>query len=221
LNFMSTEQVPRHQRLQFLHDFVGRQVARRQFQPLTDDISIEMNVTPLSDSVLLSRARYSPVIGKRSADMLQDGRDGYLLTVHQTDCEISIEGGAPILVRKGDMMMVHEGVQSAFQLPRTEVIVAAIGYRDMTSRLPRIGSQPYYLLPASANGVGLLSGYLGLLAGDPNAARMLGVRAASHICDLAAFSIGASVTMPIAAPSGVRGWRWQNGLFSAVSPSRI
>lgn len=194
MKFLSTEQVPRQQRLQLLHDFVGRQVARRQFEPLIDEISIEMCTLAMSDDMLLAKARYSPIIGKRTAEMLADGCDSYLLTVHDADCEIVIEGGAPITVRKGDVMLVNEATRSEFRLPHIRVTVLSLGLRGLMTRLPRLEAQPYYHVPGDAQGIGLLSGYSDLLLSDPRTAKMLGSRAASHLYDLAALAVGASTS---------------------------
>lgn len=194
MNFLSTEQVPRQQRLQLLHDFVGRQVARRQFHPLIDEISIEINTTPLSDDLILGRARYSPILGKRTAEMLADGRDSYLLTIHDADCEISIEGGAPLSVRKGDVMLVNEAIRSEFRLPHVKVTVLSLGFRALTSRAPRLEAKPCYHMAGDAPGISLLTGYSDLLLSDPETARLLGDRAAGHLYDLAAFAVGASMS---------------------------
>lgn len=194
LNFFSTEQVPRQQRLQILHDFVGRQVARRQFRPLIDEISIEMSTTQLSDDLMLAKAHYSPIVGERSSEMLGDGRDNYLLTIHDADCEIRIEGGAPLKVRKGDVMLVNEATRSEFRLPHIKVTVLSLGFRELMTRLPRVEAKPYYHMAGDAQGINLLSGYSDLLLSDPDTAKMLGTRAASHLYDLTALAVGAALS---------------------------
>lgn len=192
MNFLSTEQVPRQQRLQLLHDFVGRQVARRQFHPLIDEISIEMNAQALSGSVTLAKARYSPMIGRRTTEMLADGCDNYLLTIHDADHEIMVEGGAPLTVRKGDVMLVNEGTRSEFRLPHIKVTVLSLGFRELVTRVPRLEAKPYHYMAGGMQGVSLLSGYSDLLLSDPETAKMLGDRAAAHLYDLAALAIGAA-----------------------------
>lgn len=193
MNFLSTEQVPRQQRLQMLHDFVGRQVARRQFQPLIDEVSIEMNTIPLSRDLMLAKARYSPIIGKRTSEMLGDGRDDYLLTIHDADCEIMIDGGPSISVRKGDVMLVNEATRSEFRLPHITVTVLSLGFRELMSRVPRVEARPYYHMTGDAEGISLLTGYADLLLSNSVTAKMLGDRAAGHLYDLTALAIGASM----------------------------
>ena len=195
MNFLSTEQVPRQQRLQILHDFVGRQVARRQFRPLTDEVCAEISMAPLSGDLMLGKARYTPIVGTRNVEMLADGRDGYLLTIHDADCEITIEGGPPLAVRKGDVMLANEATCSEFRLPHVTVTVLSLGLREMMTRVPRLASRPYHLMAGDAQGIRLLTGYADLLINNSATAEMLGARAAGHLYDLAALAVGASMSV--------------------------
>jgi AraC-like DNA-binding protein len=194
LNFLSTEQVPRQQRLQILNDFIGRKVARRQFRPLTDDVSVELNTISLPSGLMVAKARYSPIAGKRTSEMLADGRDDYLLAIQNADCEITIDGGSPITVRKGDVMLVNEATHSEFRLPHTIVTVLSLGFRELTTRVPRLQARPYYHMAGDCHGINLLTGYADLLLSNPATANMLGERVAGHIYDLTALAVADSMS---------------------------
>lgn len=189
MNYFSTDQIPRPQRLSFLHDFVGRQVAGRRYRPLDDDVSIEMGAYTLSDSMKVCQARYSPIAGARTREHLADGNDNYLLTVHDADCELAIAGAAPVHVKAGDIMLVCEGMQAEFRLPHVRVTVVSLGFREMMSRVRNIESRPYFLIPAEAPGAELMVGYSELLFRNAAAAKATGGMAANHFFDLTAFAL--------------------------------
>lgn len=192
MNFFSTDQIPRQHRLSVLHDFVGRQVARRQFRPLDDELAIDLGTLPLTEDAMVAQARYSPIAGARTRDLVADGRDGYLLTVHDADSELAVEGRAPVRVRAGDMMLVSEAALSEFRLPHVRVTVVQLGFREMLARVPRIQSQPFHHIPAGTPAIGLITGYADLLLRNPVAARATCGHAAGHLHDLAAMALGSA-----------------------------
>lgn len=174
-----------------LHDFVSRQVARRQFRPLTEEIAIEIGAVTLSGDVMVGEARYSPIAGRRTRELLADGRDSYLLTVHDADYELAVEGHAPVSVRAGDLMLVNESALSEFRLPHVRVNVVSLGFRELLARAPRIQSRPFHHLPAGSPGVSLFAGYAALLCRNPAGAIAMDRSAAIHLYDLAAMALGA------------------------------
>lgn len=193
MNFFSTEQMPRQQRLPFLHDFVGRIVARRQFRPLNEEISIDLGAFALSDDVMVCKARYSPIAGKRTREMIADGREDYLLTVHDADCELAVGGREPITVKAGDLMLVNEASVTEFRLPQVTVNVVSLGFAQLKARMPRIDGRPFYHAPLGTTGAGLAGGYADLLFRNPAEAQAADGRAANHLYDLAALAFGAAM----------------------------
>ncbi|MDB5552325.1 MAG: hypothetical protein JWL86_2309 [Rhizobium sp.] len=190
MNVFSTDQVPARNRLAVLHDFVGRHVARRQFKPMRDsDMSIELAAFGLGDGVTIGSARYSPIVGARTKELIADGRDDYLLTMHDADHEISIEGGAPIKVRAGDMMLVNEGIRSEFRLPKVRASVVSLGHARLLGRVPHIDGRSHYHIPANAPGVALARGYADLLHGNSTHAVNAGNVVAGHLYDLVAMAL--------------------------------
>ena len=189
----STDQLPRRERLGILHDFVGRIVARRQFRPLDEEIRIDLGAFALADDVTVCKARYSPISGKRTREMITDGREDYLLTVHDADCELAVEGREPITVKAGDLMLVSEASVAEFRLPQVNVNVVSLGFAQLKARMPRIEGRPFYHAPLGATGAALAGGYADLLFRNPVEAQTAGDRASSHLYDLAALTFGAAM----------------------------
>jgi AraC-like DNA-binding protein len=190
MNVFSTDQLPRQERLGVLHDFVGRIVARRQFRPLDEEIRIDLGAFALSDNVTVCKARYSPIAGKRTREMIADGREDYLLTVHDADCELAIDGREPIAVKAGDLMLVSEASVTEFRLPQVTVNVVSLGFAQLKGRMPRIDGRPFYHAPLGTMGAALAGGYADLLFRNPAEAKAADGRAASHLYDLAALAFG-------------------------------
>lgn len=186
MNRLSTDQLPRQQRLSFLHDFVGRQVARWQFKPLTLDLSLDVAAFELARNTTVGRVRYSPISGARTRELLADGRHNYMMTVHDADHEIDVENGPPILIRAGDLLLVNEGTMSRFRLPDIGAHLVSLDYSQLIERLPGIASQSYYHVQAGAPGVTLVRDYLEFLFRNSRAAADAPELTSGHLYDLVA-----------------------------------
>lgn len=193
MNRFSTDQLPRQQRLPFLHDFVGRQVARWQFKPLSDELSLDVGAFALSDDVTVGRVKYSPISGARTRELIADGRHNYMLTVHDADHEIDVEGGPPIVIKAGDMLLVNEGTCSRFRLPSIRANLVSLSYGRLTDRLPGLGSQSHYHIAAAAPGVAMVRDYADLLyRNSANAAEAREITS-GHVYDLVAHVLAGHV----------------------------
>jgi AraC-like DNA-binding protein len=194
MHHFSTDLLPRRERLGVLHDFVGRHVARRQFTPDSDhDLSIELSAFGLGEGVTIGSARYSPITGERTRELIADGRDDYLVTMHDADHEIEIEGAAPILVKAGDMMLVNEGTRSRFRLPSVTASVVSLSHRRLLDRLPGIDGLSHYHIAANAPGVALARDYAGILHRNFGEAVGAHTLAAGHLYDLMALVLDGHV----------------------------
>lgn len=194
MNRFSTSQLPRQQRLAFLHDFVGRQVARWQFRPLSDELSLDVGAYALSDDVTVGRVRYSPIAGARTRELMADGRHDYMLTIHDADHEIDVEDGPPIRIHAGDMLLVNEGTRSRFRLPEVRANLVALGYARLMDRLPGLGGRSYFHVPAATPGVAMVRDYAQLLYNNSSEAAGAATLTGSHIYDLVAHSLSGHLT---------------------------
>jgi len=118
--------------------------------------------------------------------MLNDGRDDYLLTIHTHDHEVSVDGGRPVQVAAGEMMLISEAVRSQFRLPGTIVKVLSLSRKKLRDLAPRIDFEAFHHAPASAPGLALIAGYSDLLRENPPEGEKARRLAAGHLYDLVA-----------------------------------
>lgn len=190
---ISSNDLPRRDRLPFIHEFVSQRVAGRRFKPVDADFRIDLAAMTLPGQTIVGTARYSPIIGTRSRDLLSDGRDGYLLTIHDAAHEFSAAGRPTIKSAPGDLILINDGTDSEFHLPATEVKVVAIGWPGLTNRIPRIDMNPYYHIPRDAPGMALFTAYSDLLRQHPPENDALAQAADKHLNELIALVLGGFV----------------------------
>lgn len=193
MNRLSTDRIPRQQRLSFLHDFVGRQVARWQFKPLSDELSLDVAAFALADDVTVGKVKYSPISGARTRELIADGRNNYMLAVHDADHEIDVEDGPPILIKAGDMLLVNEGTRSRFRLPFVRANLVSLGYARLMDRLPGLGCHSHYHVPAAAPGVAMVRDYADLLYRNSASAAGAPELTSGHFYDLVAHALRGQV----------------------------
>lgn len=184
---ISTEDVPERERLAFIHDFIARHWAGMRFSPLSEtDLRIDLAVFDLPDAVGVGLARYPSIVGRRTRDLLSDGRDNYTLAIVSEDHEISIEGCRPFTVKARDMILVHEGSWFEVRHHRATVEVLSLGCSQVAARVPRLGRAPFHHIPRNAPGALLFAGYANLLRHAPPEGDRARQTAANHIHDLIA-----------------------------------
>ena len=173
--------------MSYLHDFVSAHIAGLRFAP-ADSGSFDYRLTTrrLSHGVLLGETRYSAVTGTR-ADLAADSRENYVLSIHDTDYELSI-GGREWTVKAGDVVIVDEGSPYRFRLPGTGATIVSLDRHRAIRLAPAIASRPAHHVGAASPSAALLAGYVDLLRrspldGDTNAI-------AQHIYDLVALMLG-------------------------------
>jgi AraC-like DNA-binding protein len=203
----SSDALPERKRMSALHDFADQFVARRDFKAIDADIRADVEAMPIDHRALVAKARYSPIIGKRSRSHLADGRNDYLVTVHSADYELSVDGAQPVAVRAGDMTLITEASASEFRLPAVDVDVIAFQRSALASLVPGLESVAWHHLPAGSAGAELLRGYARLIRSHSGDTQRLELPVATHLLELAAFAFRDSVKRET-------GWRAE-GLKSA------
>lgn len=183
---LSTEDIPRKERMAFVHDFVARHVGGLEFRPADrDNIRIDLEAMMLPGGLTVARGLYAPMHGARTRYLLQDGRQHYLMTIHNEDHEISVDGNEPIKVAAGDVMLLNEASCSEFWLGSpVSVDALSLDRRLLASRAPRIALEASYVIPAATASLPLLAGYVEALRRDPPASVKAGEVASRHVYDL-------------------------------------
>ncbi|PLP59194.1 AraC family transcriptional regulator [Mesorhizobium loti] len=192
---LTTEDIPRPERLGFVHDFIGRHIGGMNFNPRDrDEVRIDLEAMQLPGGLTVGRGRFSPLHGARTRNLLQDGRSHYLLTIHYEDYEVSADGKAPIKVAAGDVTVMDESVCSEFRFGRTMAVDAVALDRGLIAGLvPRLGSEAVYVLPGMAPDMRLLTSYLHTVRAWLPASEKARELASRHIHDLAALVLDGAV----------------------------
>lgn len=185
---LSTNDVPREERLAFVHDFMARHIGGREFAPADcENVRIDMEAMPLPCGLTVARGLYAPMSGARTRDLLQDGREQYLLLIHNQDHEISIDGRPAFKVCAGDTVIVNEATCHEFRYGKpTTVDLVSLDRQIIADLAPRLELEASYLIPSGACGMPLLANYVETLRRHPPLSVKAGDMAARHIYDLTA-----------------------------------
>jgi AraC-like DNA-binding protein len=185
---LTTEDIPRRERLAFVHDFVGRYIGGLNFRLLDcENVRIDLAAMWLPGQLTVGQTWFTPVHGLRTRDLLQDGREHYLLSIHTEDYEISVDGKDPIKVAAGDLTVVNEAVCSEFWFGKPHrVDVMALDRRLLARLAPRVDMEASYILPAAASELPLLKAYADSLRSSPPSTEKAREMASRHIYDLTA-----------------------------------
>lgn len=192
---LTTEDVPRRERMAFVHDFVGRHIGGLHFNPFDrDNIRIDLEAMFLPGGLTVGQGRFAPIHGARTRDLLQDGRQHFLMSIHYEDYEISADGKEPIRVPAGDVTLVDEGVCSEFWFAqRMAVDVVALDRRLLAKLAPRVDMEALYILPAAGADMRLLTSYVGIIRANPPGTEKAREIASRHIYDLTALVLSGVV----------------------------
>lgn len=185
---LRTDDVPRREQMAFVHDFVARHVGGLEFRPADrDNIRIDMEAMMLPGGLTVGRGLYAPMHGARTRGLLQDGREHYLLTIHNEDHEVAVDGGRMVKVSAGDVLLLNEAVCFEFwQGKPMSVDVLSLDQRRLASLAPRVALEASYVIPAASASLSLLSGYVEMLRRHPPGSVRASEIASRHVYDLAA-----------------------------------
>lgn len=188
---LSDRDVPANDRLSYLHDFVARSVAGLHFTPKDHNaFAFELASRNLDSGTVLGSARYSAVTGARTRELTADGRQNYMLTIHEAGYEIDLNRGRRnIRVAKGDVVIVRESLEQTFTMPDTSLLAIVLDERRMNALAPVIGTQPLHHLPAATPGARMLAGYGRMLLEDPTLEGAAAQLAAEHLYQLTGLAL--------------------------------
>lgn len=185
---LSTEAVQPRARLAFVHDFIARHVGGLHFHPAdSTNVKIDLEAMHLPNSLTVGLGQYAPMRGARTRELLQDGREHYLLTIHSEDHEMSVDGGRPVTVRAGDLLLINEARAFEFRLHRpVDIEVISLDRQALARLAPLVDMEPSYIVPAETPQSRLLAQYASMIRRDSPPTKKAGEVASRHIYDLAA-----------------------------------
>ncbi|GLK83301.1 AraC family transcriptional regulator [Ancylobacter defluvii] len=188
---LSTEDVPRHERLAFVHDVVGRHAAGMCFRPVdAEAFRARFSILPL-DGVLVGDACYDAFTAARTRELLADGREDYQLLINPTGYETEIDGGRTLTVGAGELLAFDQAARFVTRAPASCYEVLVLPRRTLAGLVPGLGARAFRKAGRGAAGLGLLVGYAQLLRREPPATPAAVRLAADHLAKLAALTLAA------------------------------
>ncbi|WP_029351416.1 AraC family transcriptional regulator [Bosea sp. 117] len=189
---LSSEDVPRHQRLAFIHDVVGRHAAGMAFDPVDrTTFRASFSILPLDGRTLVGEASYDAFTARRPGELLADGRDDYQLLVSRAGFETEIEGGRTLDFAAGDLLVIDQGARFVTRAPANSFEVIILPRRALAAQAPRLGARSHRRIRHGAPGLGLLTGYAELLRREPPPTAQAARVTADHLLKLAAVALAA------------------------------
>lgn len=205
---LSSRDVPMREGLSYLHDFVARSVAGLQFTPSDrNNFKFALAARSLDADTVIGTARYSPVRGERTRELIADGRNNYMLTVHDEDYESDRPGGGTLRVKSGDVVIVNEGMRHSFSLPGTKLTAIVLDERRLASLAPDVRKHAMHRIAADTPSAGLIAGYADLLLRDTQADATAARLASDHLYQLAALALNHNDRPPQTDLRGIGGAR--------------
>lgn len=187
---LSNRDVPVREGLSYLHDFVARSVAGLQFTPRDrNNFEFALAARSLDGDTVIGTARYSPVLGERTRELIADGRNNYMLTIHDEDYESDRPGGGTLSVKSGDVVIVNESIRHSFCLPGTKLTAIVLDEKRLASLAPDVRKHAMHRIAADTPSAGLIAGYANLLLGDTPIDAMAARLASDHLYQLAALAL--------------------------------
>lgn len=187
---LSNLDVPVREGLSYLHDFVARSVAGLQFTPRDrDNFEFALAARSLDGDTVVGTARYSPVRGERTRELIADGRNNYMLTIHDEDYESARPGGGTLSVKAGDVVIVSESMRHSFSLPGTKLTAIVLDERRLASLAPDVRKRPMHRIAADTPSAGLIAGYANLLLGEAPVEAAAARLASDHLYQLTALAL--------------------------------
>jgi AraC-like DNA-binding protein len=190
---MSTNEVQPHERLDFWRDVLTRKLLRVAIDPLTDRPFRAAASLRTLHGVRMGVGRLGPTISRRTRQIVADDNDDVALLINldglfvarHGDDELSLDAGEAFLAdcsAVGDFLRPASGRLLCVRMPR-----AVLG-----EYVPKLEAALGRKIPAGADALRLLAGYVTLLSQPPlTLPPEASYTVVRHVCDLAALTIGA------------------------------
>jgi AraC-like DNA-binding protein len=206
----STDELPEHDRLPIVREVYGRLTARLDIEPVRDAPLHFRIVARVLPELTIATSSKSPVISKRTRELLSDGNDDVILAVSPTAGNIVSQVGRELVTRSGDASLFSTAdLMSAKTVAMPHCLNLSLRRRQLSSMVPDLEDRFMRPIPGGNAALQLLTRYVGLLEDHealttPELCRL----AVNHVYDLVALALGATRdATEIAKKGGVRAAR--------------
>jgi AraC-like DNA-binding protein len=200
----STDDLPERDRLPIVREVYGRLMARLDIEPAPDAPLHFRVVARMLPGLVISTSSKSPVISKRTRELLSDGNDDVVLAVSPTAGNVVAQVGRELVSSSGDATLFSTAdLTSIRSVSMPHCVNISLRRRELSNLVPDLEDRFMRPIPGSNDALQLLTRYVGLLEDDhalatPELRRL----AANHVYDLVALALGPTRDAAETAKSG-------------------
>jgi AraC-like DNA-binding protein len=189
----STDAVPASDRLSYLHDVLGRSIARLDLSPLEGLPLKYSGRTILFDGLAVISGQASGMRAARSRSLLSDGSDDLVFHLNWSGSSVHTRAGRQHRIEAGSAALMTAGEPGEHVFPEpASWLTLRIPRRSLSGLVSAPEDALLRPIPANAEPVGLLSDYVRVALGQNRlASPRLRSLFTTHVHDLVALAIGA------------------------------
>jgi AraC-like DNA-binding protein len=189
----STDELPERDRLAVTREVYGRLTARLDIEPaLGAPLHFRVAAKVFPGLVISSYSR-SPVISKRTRELLADGNDDVVLAVSPTAGNQVSQVGRELETTAGDAILFSTADVTLLKtVPMPHCLNLSLRRRVLASMVPGLEDRFMRPIPSSNAALQLLTKYVHFLEDQSLATAELRRLVVNHVYDLVAFAVGAS-----------------------------
>jgi AraC-like DNA-binding protein len=190
----STDELPERDRLPMVREVYGRLMAKLDIDPVRDVPLHFRVVARLLPGLIISTSAKSPVISKRTRELLADGNDDVVLAMSPTAGNIVAQVGRELVSSSGEANLFSTSdVSSMKTVAMPHCLNLSLRRRQLASLVPSLEDRFMRPIPGDNEALRLLTRYVGLVEAPgslttPELRRL----AVNHIYDLVALALGAA-----------------------------
>jgi AraC-like DNA-binding protein len=207
---LSTNDLPKRERLSFWREVFGRQICRVDIEPQSDDpMAAEAALLALPGFRAMWSLNATPARWTRTPALLADGDDNFALLMALGGATGWTQRGRDVEVQPGEGVGILHHEPGEMRFRRQRYVSVVVPRTALSERVRDLDSAAARLIPRGNEALRLLRLYLSSLRKTANIADpALGKLVATHVYDLMALAVGATRDGQAAASErGVRAAR--------------
>jgi AraC-like DNA-binding protein len=200
----STDDLPERDRLPMAREVYGRLIAKVDIEPARDARLHFKVVAKVLPGLVISSSSKSPVISKRTRELLADGNDDVVLAVSPAAGNLVSQVGRELVTNSGDATLFSTADAASMKsVSMPHCLNISLRRRELASLVPDLEDRFLLPIPAHDTALQLLTRYVGLFD-DPQQLTTPQLRrlAVNHVYDLVALAAGATRDAVEAAKDG-------------------